>query len=352
MTQSRREFLEGRRGVIGGSDAGTIAGVNPWQTKAELYDSKVMPVVETGEHTPDQLRGILLEPVAVDRWKQETGRDVRKQPQRVHPDYPYIGANVDRQILAGQGRGTGLLEVKCPRSMTFHKYKASGLPEHIVLQMQHYLGVHGYEYGCFAIFGADDMELVSFEVERDDPLIEQLFALERRFWEEYIVPGVRPDDEDARIDYDIPSYDGELLVTDSEELVTALDNYLAARQFVREAEEIKAMAHEQAVAAFKAHDADAFDLPHAIVYHREQITRRFNQALLKARFPLDGHVVRKLLADTVLPTEFMERVIEESAIDIESLKKPSTSRPFRPYLKKPEDRRCLPTKASKEVSTP
>ena len=60
----RDAWLDTRREGIGGSDASTIAGVNPYTTLYELWLDKTGYDVET-RYTPEMRFGHLIEPVAI-----------------------------------------------------------------------------------------------------------------------------------------------------------------------------------------------------------------------------------------------------------------------------------------------
>ena len=119
-TEDRQKFLEGRKG-IGSSDVPKILGWSQWGGPAEVYDS--ITSVLDGNVVADSPsfaanRGLILEPIAAKRWCFENNREVRRQPQRSHPVFPYMIANVDRQIISKEGMGTAILEIKCPMLIT------------------------------------------------------------------------------------------------------------------------------------------------------------------------------------------------------------------------------------------
>src|SRR5689334_10096938 len=104
MTHAPQIDLEARRLGIGGSDAAAIIGKSPFKTALQLYREKIGEAQEPPA-TPAILRGKYLEDVAVTIYCDMTGKKVRRQAQRTHPEYPFIIGNIDRQILAnGDGR--------------------------------------------------------------------------------------------------------------------------------------------------------------------------------------------------------------------------------------------------------
>ena len=101
MTHKSIEWLEARQSGIGGSDAAAILGVNPFMTVQELYEDKTTEIRNDRELTGPMKRGIVLEPIAADYYVEETGRTIRKQDQKRHPDLDFMIGNVDREIIEG-----------------------------------------------------------------------------------------------------------------------------------------------------------------------------------------------------------------------------------------------------------
>lgn len=221
------DFHEKRREGIGGSDAAAILGLDPWKTPLDIYNRK-LDLVAPQPDTPDTLRGRHLESVAVELYATLTGRKLRKQPQRAHPDHSWMIGNVDRQILAGEGvagpaEGTGVLEVKCPRLFTFAKIKREGLPVQYVVQLQHYLAVYGYGWGSYAVFNADAWEMIYFDITRDEKVIDALIRGERHFWHENVLKRVLPALPKVTVKVELPEVEGQLIVRSDDEWVKAAE---------------------------------------------------------------------------------------------------------------------------------
>ena len=98
---SEQEWLRWRTTGIGGSDAGTVLGANPYKTKRELYYEKrgVQPVKEKDEDTLPLRWGKALEQTVAEEFSIQTGLRVYEVKQMFqHPQYPFMLANVDRFI--------------------------------------------------------------------------------------------------------------------------------------------------------------------------------------------------------------------------------------------------------------
>lgn len=176
LTNAQRE--DRKRG-LGGSDAPTCAGISPYKSPLELFYEK------TGQIQPDEAEkeclewGTRLEPLVADVYAEKTGRKIRRQPTRTHPEHPWMLGNVDRQII-GDSRGPGLLEVKTTNTFSAKDWE-NGPTDAAMLQLQHYLAIYGYRWGSIAVLIAGQ-SFRYFDVERDDELIHYLIQIEGQFW--------------------------------------------------------------------------------------------------------------------------------------------------------------------------
>ena len=194
----RRAFLEGRQHGVGGSDAAAIVGKDPDKFVWDVWDEKVLDIkVEPDElMSGDIKRGNAGEPHAIKEYAERTGHRVQvHRDEFVHPKHAWMKGNVDGVIhpTLGDREGLGILEVKCPRVAKFYEIRDEGLGLREVFQMQHYLGVTGLKWGAFAVFTAEYWDLTTFEIVRDDALIGWLIEEERKFWEDHVLTGRRPE---------------------------------------------------------------------------------------------------------------------------------------------------------------
>jgi len=174
--------LGDRTKYIGGSDIGAVLGISPWTSKRELWLEK-KGLGEPVEVNSDMKRGTVLEPVAAEQYKQQTGRKVRISNKTYqHKDFDFLRAHIDRQIVAIDDRGPGVLEIKCPGVYSLKQTEREGIAPNYVVQLQHYLGVTGYKWGAFCLFNAENWTTISFDVNRDDALIEQIEIACGAFW--------------------------------------------------------------------------------------------------------------------------------------------------------------------------
>ncbi len=257
MTAKSKAWLKARK--IGGSSAAAIIGAHPYKTAYEVWER--LTGATTGEIKMNlaMKMGVLLEPVAADLYVEETGRKVRNRKQRSHPDYPFITGNIDREILSQVDKPAGILEIKCPTIHTMAKVKREGLRDDMVVQLQHYMGVYGYEWGSFALFN-QDAGFIYFDVEADQDFISTLIEKEIEFWENHVVPKIPPPQE-VEEEIDIPRVEGALIMVDDAEWREAATNLQEARALKKTAAELELTAKEKIQELMAEQGANAVEIP-------------------------------------------------------------------------------------------
>ena len=185
------------RPSIGGSDIGTLLGVNRHGDARSVYE-RITAILDSRPYVgqpdnPDMERGRELEAACVRKYERDTGRmTVHFGPAITHPDRPYMHANPDRLIVATEESmvsrpdfaiGTGILEAKCPRLPVWRATREVGVNPSYYAQLQHYLAVTGLTWGSFAFLNAEDWVLHTVDVERDEPMIAQIYEVCDHFWE-------------------------------------------------------------------------------------------------------------------------------------------------------------------------
>jgi len=244
---ARELWLQERKTGIGGSDASVVLGVNPYKTVRELWLEKTGLSQDPEKESGPILRGRVLEPVAADQYAQKTGRKIRRQPMRRHSQYHFMIGNVDRQILAVNGvASTGILEVKCPGLKSIAKVKAHGLPDYMTVQLMHYLAVYEYSWGSFALFNAENWDLIWFDLEADPGLIATMIEREREFWgwvENEIEPAETAGSGAKAVE--IPKIEGELTIVSDADWQRMASDLQEARELKQAAEALQETAKTQ-----------------------------------------------------------------------------------------------------------
>lgn len=184
---SREEWLANRRNGIGGSDASSILGLNPYSSPLRVYLDKIGKGEE--QETNEAMRqGTDLEQYVAERFVEATGKKIRKCNKILqHPKYPWMLANIDRDIL-GENAG---LECKTTSPYSKFKFDEGEINPHYYWQCMHYMAVTGADRWYVSIVVLGKSHHV-FCIERDEEAIAQLIEAEREFWEEHVVPKVPP----------------------------------------------------------------------------------------------------------------------------------------------------------------
>ncbi len=167
---------------IGGSEASVILGLNPWESRLELWHEKVerkIPIVNDNNNIRLNL-GKVLEPLIAEEYTRKTGRKLVSKPQKTHDNYPFINGNIDREIVKSEKDSPGILEIKTKGA--FIDWENEEIPPYYTAQLQHYLAVYGYTWGSFAVLDFNSFEVNVTDIERDNKFIENLINEEKKFW--------------------------------------------------------------------------------------------------------------------------------------------------------------------------
>lgn len=175
----REEWLELRRGYIGGSDAAAVMGLNPYTSPYSLWAEKTGRVPGFEGNITTKV-GAYLEDLVAELFTEETGRKVRRDNHMlVNSDYPWACADVDRVVIGEDA----LLEIKTTTALgTMRKIRGGEIPEQYYCQVTHYLAVTGKQKAYIAVL-INCRDFKVFEVERDEDEIKALMDAERAFME-------------------------------------------------------------------------------------------------------------------------------------------------------------------------
>lgn len=184
---SKDEWLAYRRQGIGGSDAASIIGLNPYASAFTVYMDKLNLAPDIEENEAMWL-GTALEPILADRFMQETGMKVeRRNVIYQHPEHSHMLANIDRWIV---GKNAGL-EIKTISMLNKNDFESGEIPANYYCQCMHYLAVTGADewWLTVAVLGK---KFHVFKVERNEDEINALISVETAFWENNVMKQVPP----------------------------------------------------------------------------------------------------------------------------------------------------------------
>ena len=191
---NNEEWLTLRKTGIGGSDAGSICGVNPFGSPMKVYHDKTSSGVE--ELDSEAVRqGHDLEDYVAQRFMEATGLKVRRSNFMYRSvENPFMIADVDRLVI-GEDAG---LECKTASAYNADKWKDGNIPLHYIMQCYHYMAVTGKRtwYIAAVILG---QRFTYRKLVWDDDLIAQLISVEKDFWENHVAAGVLPSPDGSDI---------------------------------------------------------------------------------------------------------------------------------------------------------
>ena len=203
---TREEWLEARKNGIGGSDAATILGLNPYKTTIELWEEKTgkreaediseKPYVKYGTQAEDLLRQLFALDFPQYEVMHEENTIIR------HPTYPFLFASLDGKLIDKETGEMGILEIKTTnilQSMQKEKWRDK-IPDNYYCQVLHYLNVTGYSFVIlkaqlrYDYDGEIKLDTRHYKIIRDE-VAEDLKVLEEKeveFWTKYVEKDVRP----------------------------------------------------------------------------------------------------------------------------------------------------------------
>lgn len=191
---SREEWLKLRKTGIGGSDAGSICGMNPYSNAMKVFHDKTSDTIEEQQDNEAIRQGHDLEEYVAQRFMEETGLKVRRSNFMYRNlEYPFMIADVDRLVI-GEDAG---LECKTASAYNEDKWKDGEIPLHYIMQCYHYMAVTGKRvwYIAAVILGR---EFTYRRLEWDDALISQMTAAEQYFWKNHVEKGIMPDPDGSK----------------------------------------------------------------------------------------------------------------------------------------------------------
>lgn len=149
---TREDWLEGRKSYIGGSEAASVVGRNPWQTNVELWERKTgraakddlsdNPFVRYGHAAEKYLRELFK----LDYPQYDVG--YVDNNLWVNDRYPFAHASLDGWLLEKSTGRRGVLEIKTTnilRSIQREKWNHR-IPDNYFIQVLHYLMVTEFDF--------------------------------------------------------------------------------------------------------------------------------------------------------------------------------------------------------------
>jgi len=291
---TRTEWLEERTKGIGGSDAGTILGLNKYRTAFELWLEKTGQVIPQEIDSEVIYWGNEMEDVVAKEFEKRTDKRVRRSNFMYnHPKYPFIRANVDR-LVVGE---SAVLECKTASAYLAKEWEADEIPDTYLVQVQHYLGVTGKEKGYIAVLVGGN-KFIWKEVERDDELINMIFDAEKHFWEYHVIQGHPPEldgssaaEKYLKEKYERAEKDKEIILpSDFKDMLAQYEKIKVDEKLIKTA---KTEIENKIKAELK--DAETGLVDSFLVSWKNQSQNRVDSKALKEKFP---DIYREVLKET------------------------------------------------------
>ena len=209
-------WLNKRRCGIGGSDASSILGFNPYRSSMSVYLEKINIskgksiarncCIESEEYKENEINydnkntykmdlSNKLKSFVASEFMIKTGKKVRHINGMLRNDkYPFAIANIDRAVVGEKA----FLECKVTNSFNKKEWEKT-VPIHYKIQMNHYMAVTGASY-CYVAVLIGNEELVIHKLKRDEEYIEEIMKLEEMFWNNCVL-GDEPPMPDGSNDY-------------------------------------------------------------------------------------------------------------------------------------------------------
>lgn len=188
IEMTHAEWLEDRRKGIGGSDVGTILGLNKWKSPYQLWLEKTGQVELDESNSEPAYWGNILEEVVAREFTERTGKKVRRRNQVFeHPLHPFLRANIDRDIVGENA----ILECKTANSFLAKEWNGEEVPQSYLCQVQHYMNVLDRDY-CYIAVLIGGQKFVWKKIERDQDLIDEITERLVEFWEINVIKGIEP----------------------------------------------------------------------------------------------------------------------------------------------------------------
>lgn len=195
-----------RQRYLGSSDMAAIVGKHPWRGPVDVWLEKSGQLEPEREDDSRSVRamGAFLEPAVLSWAEAELGVRLSRDLMYVSADGVRC-ANVDglaldlAEPLLVEAKTSGLLG-DARFADQFGDADTDALPEHILIQIHHQLGVlsdqadlPAFDWAVVPVLLAR-RGFVLYRVRRDQDLIDALRHRAREFWERYVLAGVAPPD--------------------------------------------------------------------------------------------------------------------------------------------------------------
>lgn len=192
--ENKQAWLEERKTYIGGSDLGSILGINNFRTELDVYFEKTAEGIAEDTASEAAYWGNVLEDVVAQEYAKRTGFKIEKPSGLIrHSEYPFIACNLDYWVIDDQGN-SHILECKTANQMKVTCWGEEGtdqIPESYLYQVAYYAAITGVNRVDIAVLiGGQDFRIYRYE--KDEVMESQLIRAAKKFWNNHVLAGVPP----------------------------------------------------------------------------------------------------------------------------------------------------------------
>lgn len=261
--EDEAQWVKNRMLGIGGSDVGSICGVNNYSSARLIY------LIKTGQHEVEfsdaskerMYWGHVLEPIVADEFARRTKKKIAISPATVaHKDYPWALANIDRFIVDDEGKPIGILECKTADNRLNQLWAEGDVPKAYIYQLSWYLWVTGLKYGAFAaLVGGNKFHY--HEVYLSEELINsEIFPKCDKFWNYHVKQLIQPELSGTDADSDFVKEQSPEAVKNAEitlvddEMDELAETIVAGKAQIKELEKVVKEAENRIKDVMKDHE--------------------------------------------------------------------------------------------------
>lgn len=201
QSDNEEAWLQVRTKGIGGSDVGSIMGVNPWSSARQVFFNKTgqyQDKLEPNEASKERMHfGHVLEPVVASEFDSRTDGKyytVEADMTFQSKDHPFLLANVDRFVIDSKtDEIVGLLECKTAGEFASEEWENGEVPPSYFYQVQHYLHVTGLKHAWIAALVGGN-KFFMYDIFYDaDLYTKHILPTLQKFWESNVLKLVEPE---------------------------------------------------------------------------------------------------------------------------------------------------------------
>ena len=304
---NEEEWLDLRKGGIGGSDAGAVMGLNKYTSPLKLYRIKKGTYAEPDQDNVYMRKGKDLEGLIFEKYVK-TDPDLNKYTV-LHPEhmfinmqYPWLRANCDG--LAVGVSDHIVIEIKWVSEWAEVNWDGEdycGIPASYYAQVQHYMLVTGARKAYLYAMFDKDWNVRRYEIPFDKSFALKLVAQTKKFYDNLqrdIEPEITATLDKSFLPKAIE--EATTITVDSEELNAKIANYLKIKEDVKALEKEMDTYYNEAMAMYlegkrptkpfkmtvsacktSGFDSKRFSVDHPEVYEQYKTVTEYTRTTIK-----------------------------------------------------------------------